>query len=169
MLTIKTINSLLHRRIGYDVEVMKTSLFNVPRVVLVIGIGTGALLTQSCAAATHASRAIALSGEASGEAFQASGDVAMGSLRVATGIVAVPVFVSAGIFGVSGAIVSSAGALSAEAASDLARGSDQMWDFATGNPAQRPKLDREKAVPPLTQPAAKPRDRSPAEMLSTRR
>ena len=148
---------------------MKTSLLNVPRVVLIFGIGAGALLSQSCAAATHASRAVALSGEASGEAFQASGDAALGSVRVASGIVAVPVLATAGMFGASGAIISSTGALSMEAASNLARGSDQLWDFATGNPAQRPKLDREKAVPALKQPAAKPRDRSPAEMLSTKR
>jgi len=127
------------------------------------------LSAQSCAAAGHASNAVTLSAAGSGEASAAAVDSARGSLKVVAGIVAVPVWLSGSAVTGSSALVAGVGAVSAEVGSDLTTGGKELWDFATGDPARRPALNRERSVPPppLKKTPAKPADPSPAEALKT--
>jgi hypothetical protein len=168
MVRIKSFNSRPQIRIGYAANVMKTSLKFTAHFALVLAVGTTALSAQSCAAAGHASNAVVLSAAGSGEALAAAGDSAKGSLRVAAGIVAVPVWLSGTAVTGSGALVAGVGAASAEAGSGLTSGGKELWDFASGDPARRPALNRLKSVPPLRKTPAKPADPSPAEALKAK-
>lgn len=147
---------------------MKTSLKSLLSVAMVLAFGAVALSAQSCAVVDHASNAAQLSAQASGEAVAAAGASVVGSAQVASGVAAVPVWVSGAAVASGGAVVVASGEAAARAGVATAKGADQLWDFATSDPAKRPALNREVGVPPAKAPASKPRDPTPAEALKTK-
>lgn len=151
----------------YAVAAMKTRKNSLVSYTALFALAAAGLSAQSCAVATHASNAVAYSAQASGEAVVASG-------QLASGVVAVPVMASGAIVKGSGAVLSAIGDSTDAAGTAAINGGEKLWDFASSDPAQRPSLARDKAVPvapkpPITAAAAKPADPSPAEVLKTTR
>jgi hypothetical protein len=144
---------------------MKNSIKYLGSFTLALTLGAAALSAQSCAAAGHVSNAVTLSAAASGETLAAVGDSAASGVKVVAGVAAVPIWLSGAALTSGGAIVASGAAVSAEVGAGTVKGADQLWDFATGKPEQRPHVNRERAVPPLKKTDAKPMDPAPATML----
>jgi hypothetical protein len=121
-----------------------------------------AVFAQSTAVSNNLANSAAHSAAASQEVLLAGGHAIVGSVRLASGVLAVPVWMS-------GAVVNGVGeslALSGKAAGQTA---EKMWDAATGDPAERPALNREVGLPKPQKTAANSRakDPSPAEVLKT--
>lgn len=121
-----------------------------------------AVFAQSNAASNNLANSAAHSAAASQEILLAGGHAVVGSVRLASGVLAVPVWMS-------GAVVNGVGeslALSGKAAGQTA---EKMWDAATGDPAERPALNREVGLPKPQKSAAASRtkDPAPAEVLKT--
>lgn len=131
-------------------------------------LGATALSAQSCASVDHFTKASTHALAASGEASRAVGHSVAGSGRVVSGVVAVPVWVSGAVVAGSGAVVSAVGQSMAEGGDAVMQGGDKIWDFSNGDPAKRPALNREKALPPRTQAPEPIRDPSPAEALRSK-
>lgn len=147
---------------------MKNLLKSIRSLALVLTLGTAALSAQSVAAAGHVSNAAVNSAAASGETLSAVGDSAAGSVKVVAGVAAVPVWMSGAVVASGGAVVSSVGTAGNQAGVAITKTAGKLWDFASGDPSQRPHLNRDRAVPPLKKTEAKPADRSPAETLKTK-
>lgn len=142
---------------------------------MLFALGTVALSAQSCAVATHASNAVGHSVQASGEVVAASVESGAASVQLVSGVVAVPVMASGAVVKGSGAVLSALGGSADAAGTATMKGAEKIWDFASSDPAQRPSLAHEKAVPPSAMipktatAAAKPHDPSPAEALKAMR
>ena len=130
--------------------------------------GTTALSAQSHAAKTSAANATHHAAAASGEAFTASGDSVTASAGAVSSIAAVPVWMSGAALTGSGNLLAAVGGATVHAGVAVAHGAEKMWDFATGDPACRPALARERAVPPLTMAGSKTKDCSPGEAMRAR-
>jgi hypothetical protein len=118
---------------------------------------------QSEAASANVSAAATASGTASAQTVAAAAHASVGSFRLVSGIAAVPVWMS-------GTVSTGAGRVSTQIGKDSVRAGTELWDFATGEPAKRPPLARDIAIPKketatATAAVAKPRDPSPAEAL----
>jgi len=148
---------------------MKNYLNHLTAFAVFSMLGTAALSAQSCAAVDHVSNSVALSGAASREALGAVGESAKGSVKVASAVLAVPVWMSGAVVTGSGAAVSAVGEASAQAGAVATKGADKMWDFATGESAARPALDRELALPSSSTTTKHVIDPTPAEALKTTR
>ncbi len=154
---------------------MKTSLKSVFSLALVLIFGAVALSAQSCAAVDHVSKAATHSGAASGEASAAVVDSGAASGKVVTTVAAVPLWMSGAAVQGSGTVVNAVGTASAQAGAAIVKGAEKMWDTSTGDPAQRPALNRSVGLPaakPAAAPAPTPapapaahRDPSPADAL----
>jgi hypothetical protein len=132
---------------------------SIRSLALALVLGATSLSAQSCAATNTLGQASRHAVNASGEALAAVGNSAAASLQVGAAVVAVPVWMS-------GAAVSGVGEVSRAAGEQTMKGGNQLWDFAAGDPAQRPALDRNHPVAPAPAAAApKPHDPSPAEAL----
>ena len=129
---------------------MKTSLRQCLSLVATLCLGTVSLSAQSCA---QASAAVAAS--------------AAGSIKIAASAVAVPLWMSGQVVAGSGAVVKAVGESASQAGQSAARGAEEVWDFATGDPEKRPALDRGLGVPPAkAAPAPAPvKDPPPAAAL----
>jgi hypothetical protein len=116
-------------------------------LLVAVSIGAVGLSAQSCAAPNHVSTAAAHSAEASRELGKAGLQSGAATVKVAAGVVAVPVMLS----GVSGAAVGSSvsalGDSTTTAGEDTRRAGEKIWDFANGNPDERPPLDRKRSIP----------------------
>ena len=117
-----------------------------------------AVFAQSDAASAHAAHALKDSGRASAESVAVAAHASVGSFRLVSGVAAVPVWLS-------GATLASAGQVSTQLGKDSARAAQDLWDFATGEPAKRPPLNREVGLPKKESISAKSHDPSPAEAL----
>jgi hypothetical protein len=132
---------------------------SIRSLTLVLVLGATSLSAQSCAATNSFANASSHAINASGEVLAAGANSVAGSVQAGAAVVAVPVWMS-------GAVASGAGQLSTAVGDSALKGGDKLWDFASGDPAQRPALDRNHPVTPPTSPAAaKPKDPSPAEAL----
>ena len=117
-----------------------------------------AVFAQSEAASAHAALALKDSGRASAESVAAAAHASVGSFRLVSGVAAVPVWMS-------GATLASAGQVSTQLGKDSGRAAQELWDFATGDAAKRPPLNREVGLPKKEAASLKPRDPAPAEAL----
>ena len=133
---------------------------------LVLVSASPCLRAQDSAPAEHARHAAHLSASASGQAVNASGHLAAGSTQAVSAVAAVPVRAGASALATTGASVAGVGASSAAAGAALGRGAQALWDFASGDPACRPALDRARSVPPAkAAPPVARRDPPPSEAL----
>ncbi len=154
---------------------MKTRKNSLISIATLFVLGTVALSAQSCAAVNHASNAVGHSVQASGEVVAASVESGAASVQLASGVVAVPVMASGAVVKGTGALLSGIGGSADAAGTATMKGGQKIWDFATSDPAQRPSLAREKAVPAGLPPKAatasltRPVDPSPAEALKAAR
>ena len=149
---------------------MNTFTRSFRSIGLVLLLGTVGLSAQSCAAVNTL-------GNASGHALNASGELAAsgaasvkGSVQAGSAIVAVPVWMSGAAVSGVGALSSALGESATKVGEKTIEGGDKLWDFAADDAAQRPAMERNRAVPPA--PAAAPaktsgkaKDPSPAEAL----
>lgn len=149
---------------------MKTLRKQLAFVATVLGWGTVALSAQSCAAPVHVSNAVVHSATASGEVASAAGESVLAVAKSASGVAAVPVHLSGKAVQASGHAIAASGEAAVAAGDGAARGGEKLWDFASGDPSARPKLDRERSVPPATKPAppARGADPAPAEVMKSR-
>ena len=149
---------------------MKTATKMYALVAVLLSWGTIALSAQSTAASHHVSAAAAHSGAASAEVAKAGIQSGAASAEVIGDVIAVPVFISGTAIASAGSIVSAVGE-SAVAAGNATTGiAERVWDSSTGDPAKRPVLNRDRAVPPSKKiTAAKPVDPAPGAMLKTKR
>ncbi len=148
---------------------MKNIIKSVTSVAMVLGLGTVALSAQSCAAVTHVSNAAGHSAAASGEVVAAGVESGAAAVKVVSGVAAVPVFVSGAVVASAGTVVASVGESAVAAGTTTTQGAGKLWDFATDDPAQRPALERTRAMPPPKAPATKkPTDPSPAEAMQVK-
>lgn len=148
---------------------MKNIIKSVTTVAMVLGLGTVALSAQSCAAVAHVSNAAGHSAAASGEVVAAGVESGAAAIKVVSGVAAVPVFASGAVVASAGAVVASVGESAMAAGTTTAEGAGKLWDFATDDPAQRPALDRTRAVPaPKIPETKKPADPSPAEAMKVK-
>lgn len=133
-----------------------------------LALGVTALSAQSCAATNQFSKASTHAIAASGEVSAAVGHSAAGSVRVVSGVAAVPLWMSGAVAAGSGAVVSAVGESMGKGGETTMKGADEMWDFANGDPAKRPALNRGKGLPPRKPASECPKDPSPAEALGTK-
>ncbi|HEY4299988.1 MAG TPA: hypothetical protein VGM73_03875 [Candidatus Didemnitutus sp.] len=105
---------------------------------------------------------------ASGEAGEAIARSTTGVLRLASGVAAVPLWLGGAGVAISGAASTSTGESLAATGRAAIKGGDHWWDFATDDPAMRPAMNRERAVPPTRNPVVKAKDPSPAEAFHAR-
>lgn len=149
---------------------MKKPTKSLVLVATVLGFGTLALSAQSCAATSHLSAAAGHSAAASAEVGKAGLASGAATVKVAFGVAAVPVYVSGAALATAGSVVSAVGDASAAAGATAKEGADEIWDFATGDPAKRPVLNRERGVPPVPNAnAARLADLPPSAVLQARR
>jgi hypothetical protein len=148
---------------------MKTSTKTLVSFAMVLSWGTLALSAQSCAATSNISAAAGHSAAASKEMVKAAGHSGAASVKVVSGVVAVPVFVSGAAIATTGSIVSAVGESAAAAGKTTTEVAEKLWDSSTRDPAKRPPLDRDHAVPPAKKiTAAKPLDPAPGAMLKAK-
>ena len=145
---------------------MKTAAKISALFAIVLSWGAIALSAQSTAASHHVSAATAHSGAASAEVAKAGIQSGAVSAELVADVIAVPVFISGVAIASTGSIVSAIGE-SAVAAGNAATGiAEKVWDSSTGDPAKRPGLNRERAVPAAKKiTAVKPVDPAPGVML----
>jgi hypothetical protein len=148
---------------------MKNIIKSVVSLAVVLTWGTVALSAQSCAAVTHVSKAAGHSAAASGEIVAAGVESGAASVKVVSGVVAVPIFASGAVVASAGSLVASVGESAVAAGKTTAEGAEKLWDFATGDPAKRPAIDRTRAVPmPKPTAPSNPVDPSPAAAMKTK-
>ena len=145
---------------------MKTATKMYTSVAVVLSWGALALSAQSTAASHHVSAAVAHSGAASAEVAKAGIQSGAASAEVVGDVIAVPVFISGVALASAGSIVSAVGD-SAVAEGNATTGiAEKVWDSSTGDPAKRPAITRERAVPASKKiTAVKPVDPAPGVML----
>jgi hypothetical protein len=147
---------------------MKTPTKTLVSFAMVLSWGTLALSAQSTAAPSHVSAAFGHSAAASKEIVKAVGHSGAASVNVVSGIVAMPVFVSGAVMGATGFIVSVVGESAAAAGKTTTEAAEALWDSSTGDPAKRPPLNRDRAVPAKKITSAKPIDPAPGAMLKAK-
>lgn len=139
---------------------MKTLTQMVGSLALFLILGAASLSAQSCAVTRSLGNASTHAGNASGEVLAAGGASVVASAQVVSGAVAVPVWMGGNVVSASGEALQAGG-------SAVARGAEKLWDFASGDPAMRPTMQRERAVPQVpaapAKPVSKTKDPSPAE------
>ena len=137
-------------------------------VLLTLALGALPLSAQSAGLSQNVSNAVTLSGGASAQAVAASGELGVAAARTVAGTAALAFWTGGGTVSAAGNVVAAAGASTAATGQTLARGGEALWDFASGDPAKRPALDRTRSVPPAApvRPAAR-KDPSPAEVMRT--
>lgn len=121
------------------------------------------LLAHSGAVSQHVSNAATHSAAASGQAIAGSGEVAVAALKTTSGAAAIAFWTAGTAVSGAGTVVGAIGNSTAHAGGTVAQGAEKMWDFASGDPARRPTVNRERSVPPLKQTVR--RDPPPSEML----
>ncbi len=138
-------------------------------LALVVALTPLAVFAQSNAVSNNVANSVAHSAAASQEVLLAGGHAVVGSVRLASGVLAVPVWMSGAVSAGSGAIVTGVGDSLAQSGKAAGQTAEKMWDAATGDPAERPALNREVGLPKPQKTAANSRakDPSPAEVLKT--
>ncbi|MBI3884550.1 MAG: hypothetical protein HY302_02290 [Opitutae bacterium] len=129
-----------------------------------------AVFAQSAAASTNLANSAAHSAAASQEILLAGGHAVAGSVRLASGVLAVPVWMSGAVATGSGAALAGVGDSLVHSGKAAGQTAQKMWDAATGDPAERPALNREVGLPkprPTAAAASRSRDPAPAEVLKT--
>lgn len=129
---------------------------------LVVALTPMAALAQSASASTNLGNSVSHSAAASREILLAGSNAVAGSVKLTAGAFAVPVWMS-------GAVVTGVGDALTHGGTAASTAADKMWDAATGDPDQRPALNREIALPKPQKTAARPKDPSPADALKTGR
>ena len=139
---------------------MKTRTQIGGSIALFLIVGAASLSAQSCAVTRSLGNASTHAGKASGEMLASGGASVVASAQLVSGVVAVPVWMSGKVASASGEALQAGG-------SAVAQGAEKLWDFASGDPAMRPTMQRERAVPPVpavpAKPVSKTKDPSPAE------
>ena len=128
-----------------------------------------AVFAQSNAVSNNLANSAAHSAAASQEVLLAGGHAVVGSVRLSSGVLAVPVWMSGAVSTGSGAVVTGVGDSLTQSGKAAGQAAEKMWDAATGDPAERPALNREVGLPKPQKTAANSRakDPSPAEVLKT--
>lgn len=147
---------------------MKTLTQSIRTIAVALTFGTAGLSAQSCAAVGNFANASSHAVNASGEVLASGAASVAGSAQVGSAVVAVPVWMSGAAVNAGGALSSAVGDTAQKAGTAVSHGAEKLWDFASGDSAQRPAMDRtHPVVPPLTapKPSAKAADPSPAEAL----
>lgn len=140
-----------------------------------LALATSPLAAQSTAFSQNVAGSVAHSGAASEQAMLGSGEAITAGTRVVAGVGAVAFWTGGSVAQGSGAVSTALGEASTAAGTAVTKGGTQLWDFASGDPAQRPALNRTRSVPPAPATTACPtaskqvvaRDPSPAEMFFT--
>ena len=138
-------------------------------LALVVALTPMAALAQSASASTNLGNSVSHSAAASREILLAGSNAVAGSVKLTSGALAVPVWMSGAVVTGSGAIVTGVGDALTHGGTATSKAADKMWDAATGDPDQRPALNREIALPKPQKTAARPKDPSPADALQTGR
>ena len=148
---------------------MKTATKMYVSVAVVLSWGTVALSGQSTAASHHVSAAAAHSGAASAEVAKASAHSGAASAEVFGDVIALPVFISGVAIASAGSVVSAVGDSAVSAGNATTGIAEKVWDSSTGDPAKRPAINRERAVPASKKiTAVKPVDPAPGVMLKAK-
>mgnify|MGYP001582678428 CR=1 FL=1 len=119
---------------------------------------TSSAHAQSKAVSADAANSVKHSAAIPRHLLHAGGHSLAGSVRLVSGVIAVPVWMSGGVSTGVGTSLKQSGKTAGRTATNL-------WDAATGDPAQRPALDRKIGLPKLKKPAGRPKDPSPADAL----
>ncbi len=137
--------------------------------LILIGLVLGsASLCASCAATKSFTAASRHAGQASGQLLTAGGNSVVGSLQAGSAVAAVPLWMGGAAVGGAGALSQAIGDGAARTGEATMKGGDKLWDFGSGDPAERPALDRTRALPPAALPPSVPprKDPSPAEAMN---
>lgn len=146
---------------------MKTLAQSIRSIAVALTVGVAGLSAQSCAATNTFANASSHAVNASGEVLAAGADSVTGSVQVVSGAVAVPVWMSGAVINGSGELSKAVGKTAVKAGTATAHGAEKLWDFASGDPSQRPAMDQTHPVTPQPEKksSAKAKDPSPAEAL----
>lgn len=136
-------------------------------IVIGLVLGSAALCAQSCAATKSFTAASRHAGNASGELLLAGGNSVAGSVQAGSAVAAVPVWMGGAAITGAGALSQAIGEGTTKAGEATMKGGDTLWDFGSGDPAERPTLDRTRALPPPAVPPStvKTKDPSPAQAM----
>jgi hypothetical protein len=142
----------------------------IPHSVLVLLLAAGAmpLSAHPGGVSQNVSNAATLSSAASAQAIAASGELGVAAAKTVSGAAALAFWTGGSAVATTGTVVAAVGESTAKAGTTVMQGGDRLWDFASGDPAKRPALDRTRSVPPLApvRPTTK-KDPPPAEMMRT--
>lgn len=150
----------------------------IPTALLVaslVPLAAAPAYAQSAGFSQNVAGAAAHSGAASHQALLGSGQALTAGAQAVAGVGAVAFWTGGSVAQSSGAASTALGEVGTAVGSSVSKGGGELWDFASGDPARRPALDRTRSVPPLPSSAACPakpkqtvsRDPSPAEMFRT--
>lgn len=147
-------------------------------VASLLALAASPLAAQSTGFSQNIAGSVAHSGAASEQVMLGSGEAIAAGTRVVAGVGAVAFWTGGSVAQGSGALSTALGEAGTAAGTAVTKGGTQLWDFASGDPAQRPALDRTRSVPPAPAAAIPPaapaapkqtvaRDPAPAEMFRT--
>ncbi len=149
-------------------KILPASLF----AVSLLALAASPLAAQSTGFSQNIANSAAHSGAASEHVMLGSGEAIAAGSRVVAGAGAVAFWTAGSVAQGSGAVSTALGEAGTATGSAVAKGGTQLWDFASGDPARRPALDRTRSVPPAPAAVCPPaprktvtRDPSPAEMF----